>query len=381
MTDFSALTTLQVGGPAATLVQSRRREELIGNMVGSNPADTLIIGAGSNIVVSDQGWPGTTLRIAGGAIGHRFINDQTAVEFTVDAGVTWDAFVEATIAVGATGVELLSGIPGTVGAAPVQNIAAYGQQVSTVIHSVSVFDRATLQLDTLAGDACGFGYRTSAFKTDWAQTKVITHVAFRLDLAAHRPPEASSYGDLAGWFAERGDDPCDVAARRRGVLAVRRSKSMVLDPTDPMSRSAGSFFMNPMVDAAFADSLIDTFAAKGLSVTYLEGQRAQHPDDTARRVPAALVLRAAGFNPGDRWGPVQLSDHHVLAIVTHDGATADDVWQLSHLIRTRVTQETGVTLTPEVRFVGAFNDPEPTAFTARHPFTAGTSQPDWLDKH
>lgn len=377
MTRFAELTTLRVGGPAAHLVTSRRREELIGNMVGNDPADTLVVGGGSNLVVSDQGWPGTTLLVTGGATGHRVIDGGDAVEFTVDAGVSWDAFVQATIAAGATGVELLSGIPGTVGAAPVQNIAAYGQQVCDVIASVGAFDRSTYRLEVLDTAACGFGYRTSAFKTDWPH-KVITHVVFRLDRAETRPPEPSTYGDLEAWFATNGADPTDLGARRDAVLAVRRTKSMVLDDHDPMSRSAGSFFMNPEVDAGLADDLIATFAAKGLSVTYLEGQRAADPDATTRRVPAALVLRAAGISPGDRWGPVQLSDHHVLAIVTHDGACADDVWQLSRLIRDRVATEVGVTLSPEVRFVGTFADPDPAGFLRRHPFSPGHGQPDWL---
>jgi UDP-N-acetylmuramate dehydrogenase len=156
---------------------------------------------------------------------------------------------------------------------------------------------------------------------------------------------------------------------------------MVLDDADPMARSAGSFFMNPEVPAAVADDLIERFSARGLDVHYLEGQRAAHPDATTRRVPAALVLRASGFRPGDRWGPVQLSDKHVLAIVTHDGATADDVWQLSHLVRDRVADETGVPLHPEPRFVGAFDDPDLDAFRARHHFSPGSEdEPAWLHR-
>ena len=379
MKTFAELTTLGVGGPVANLVRSRRREELIGNVVGHESDSTFILGGGSNVVVSDAGWPGTTLLVDGGATGQRIVDGGAAVEFTVDAGVVWDDLVRTTIAAGCAGIELLSGIPGRVGAAPVQNIAAYGQQVCDVIVNVGTFDRSSLAVEELDAAECGFAYRSSHFKSRWCGSKVITHVRLRLATVAAHPPVASSYGDLQRWFAANGGDPTDVAIRRQAVLAVRGAKSMVLDRTDPMSRSAGSFFMNPEVPAMLADELITTFAARGLSVQYLEGQRLATPDATNCRVPAALCLMAAGFKPGDRWGHVQLSDRHVLAIVTRDGATADDVWQLSHLIRARVSSEIGVALLPEAQFVGEFDPVDTAAFVANHNFSPGTAtQPAWL---
>ncbi len=379
MTTFAALTTLGVGGPVGRLLRSSRREELIGNVVGNDPETTFVLGGGSNVVVSDEGWPGTTLLVEGGTIGRRAAADGAWVDFTVDAGVEWDAFVQATIESGCTGAELLSGIPGRIGAAPVQNVAAYGQQVCDVIDRVGTVDRPTMTIAEIDGADCGFGFRTSRFKTDWNGHKVITHVRFRLPTVAASPPAPSTYGDLERWFDAHDADPTALVDRRRAVLAVRGAKSMVLDDADPMSRSVGSFFVNPEVPASLADDLIATFAAKGLDVQYLEGRRAAAPDATTRRIPAALVLRAAGFNPGDRWGPVQLSHRHVLAIVAREGATADDVWQLSHLVRDRVRHETGVALTPEARFVGAFADPDPAAFARRIPFTPGeTADPAWL---
>ncbi|HET8929799.1 MAG TPA: hypothetical protein VFN21_03995, partial [Acidimicrobiales bacterium] len=171
----------------------------------------------------------------------------------------------------------------------------------------------------------------------------------------------------------------DVAARRAATLAVRRAKSMVIDAGDPMSRSAGSFFVNPEVPAGTADELIDRFASAGMDVQYLEGRRAADPDANVRRIPAALLLRAAGFRPGDSWGTVQLSDHHVLAIVACAGATADDIWQLSWLIRGRAEAETGIELQPEPQFLGEFADPDPAAFEKVHPFSPGTTAaPAWL---
>ncbi len=381
MSDLAPLTTLGVGGPAHRFFAIRRREEIVSAFaVADLRGEPLwLLGGGSNVVIADAGLPGTVVQILGGSIGKRLIGDE-AIEWTVDAGVAWDDFVTATVEAGATGVELLSGIPGTVGAAPVQNVAAYGQQVCDVITAVGVYDRDSGQTGEVPPEACGFGFRASRFKDgDWAGRAGITHVRFRLPVAAASPPAASTYGDLVRWFDANGGDPTDVATRREATLAVRRAKSMVIDPADPMSRSAGSFFVNPEVPAGAADELIDRFARDGLDVQYLEGRRAADPGAQVRRIPAALLLRAAGFRPGDSWGTVQLSDHHVLAIVARDGATADDIWQLSWLIRGRVEAETGIELQPEPQFLGEFADPEPATFESAHPFSPGAAgEPAWL---
>lgn len=381
MTDLAAFTTLRVGGPAERYFEVRRREEIVSAFpVAQMRREPLtILGGGSNVVISDAGLRGTVVRIVGGSTGMRQVSDE-AIEWTVDAGVNWDDFVAATVEAGATGVELLSGIPGTVGAAPVQNIAAYGQQVCDAIVAVGVHDHPSGRTGEIPAEVCGFGFRSSRFKDgDWAGNVGITHVRFRLPLAAVRPVEPSTYGDLVRWFDANDGDPNSVADRRRATLAVRRAKSMVLDPSDPMARSVGSFFVNPEVPAAFADSLVDRFASDGLDVQYLEGRRAAEPDASTRRIPAALLLLASGFRAGDSWGPVQLSDRHVLAIVARDGASADDVWQLSWLIRHRVRSETGVQLKPEPQFLGEFADPDPELFERSHGFTPGpTNAPRWV---
>lgn len=381
MTSLAPFTTLGVGGPATRYFDIRRREEIVAAfaVAGLRKEPLTILGGGSNVVISDEGLPGTTVRIVGGSMGLRRIGDD-ALEWTVDAGVAWDDFVLTTVEAGATGVELLSGIPGTVGAAPVQNIAAYGQQVCDVITAVGVFDRESARTGEVGPEHCGFGFRTSRFKDgDWAGRAGITHVRIRLPRATTTPPPPSTYGDLARWFETRGADPTDVAERRRATLAVRAAKSMVIDPADPMTRSVGSFFVNPEVPASLADDLIERFASAGLDVQYLEGRRAADPDASTRRIPAALLLRASGFRAGDSWGPVQLSDNHVLAIVARHGATADDVWQLSWLIRNRVAAETGVMLRPEAQFLGSFTDPDPDRFARDHPLTAGPDRaPRWI---
>lgn len=371
-------TTLRVGGPADQVLVAREDEELLAVLAEVSRRDgesLLVLGEGSNVVVSDRGFPGSVVVLDGGALAVR----AGAREITVDAGagVHWDDFVQATIAAGATGVELLSGIPGRVGAAPIQNVAAYGQQVCDVIEAVEVVDRDSLDARELNLAECGFGFRTSRFKTDWCDRFVVSRVRFRLPLASAVPPVPSTYVDVVKQLERGGGDPHAVADRRTAVLAARRSKSMVLDPDDPLTRSAGSFFLNPKVPLDLARSLADRFELSGLSVQYLEGRAGVDPQ--TRRVPAALLLRAAGFAPGDRWGKVKLSDRHVLAIVTEPGATATDVWNVSHFVRQRVRDATGVALEPEARFVGAFPPFRAETFLREHPYEpAGDHEPDWL---
>lgn len=371
-------TTLGVGGPAGSIAVVRDRAALLGALEACpdrGAQSLLLLGDGSNVVVSDAGFPGAVLVVAGGDLTHSVAGD--AVSIVADAGVEWDALVQASIAAGGAGAELMSGIPGRVGAAPIQNVAAYGQQVCDVIEAVEVLDRATLSVSEIAADDCGFAFRTSHFKGAWRDRFVITRVRFRFPLAETHPPEPSTYVDVVKQFERNGGDPTDVVLRREAVLAARRSKSMVLDPADPLTSSVGSFFLNPTVPLALAQDLAERFAAQGLPVHYLEGRAALDP--TTRRVPAALLLRAAGFNPGDRWGRVKLSDRHVLALVTEPGATATDVAHVAAFVRERVADATGVTLEPEATFIGEFPPYDRDAFLRATPYEpAGDREPDWL---
>ena len=202
---------------------------------------------------------------------------ESEVELVVDAGVEWDDFVAQAVEMGCRGVEMMSGIPGRVGAAPLQNIAAYGQQVCDVIEAVGVIDRQTLEESGLGVDECEFGFRTSRFKRDWRDRFVVTHVRFRLPLASSSPPKPSTYVDVERYFERTGLSPTDLAARRQAVLDIRRSKSMVLDPDDPMTRSVGSFFVNPEVPVELARELTERFKTMGLRVQYLEGKAKAAP--------------------------------------------------------------------------------------------------------
>ena len=350
-------------------------------MTDHGPDSLLVLGGGTNVVIADEGFAGTVLLIEGGTIEVRPLNSRE-VEWLVGAGVGWDDFVAETVDMGCGGIEMMSGIPGRVGATPLQNVAAYGQQVCDVIESVGVVDRITLESCELTVADCEFGFRTSRFKRDWRDRFVITHVRFRLTSAAATRTEPSTYVDLEKYFLRTGLSPTDLGARRQAVLDIRRSKSMLLDPDDPLSRSVGSFFVNPEVPIDLARELTLRFKTMGLRVQYLEGRASSAADGTLQRIPAAHVLRFSGFNPGDRWGSVGLSDRHVLALVTYEGATAADVWQVANYLRHRVLEVTGVLLDNEAVFVGAFPPFDLERFSATYHYQrAAAEEPEWLTSY
>ena len=378
---LAEFTSLRVGGPARALRRVASTAEIaaaLAELDDRGPESLLVLGGGTNVVISDEGFAGTVLLIGGGTIevgGRR----DGEVEFVVDAGVEWDRLVATSIEVGCGGLELMSGIPGRVGAAPLQNIGAYGQQVCDALAGVRVIDRVSLEAQELSPDECEFGFRTSRFKGEWRDRFVVTSVRLRLPTAEAKPPEPSRYGDVERYFELRGTSPVDLSARRQAVLDIRRGKSMILDVTDPFSRSAGSFFLTPEVPIQLARELTGRFKTMGMRVEYLEGRTKAAPDGTRSRVPAALLLQSSGLRPGDRWGPVGLSERHVLAIVTYDGATAFDVWQVANYLRRRVCDATGVTLEYEAIFVGAFPPFDLDRFLAHYPYHPSTlDEPAWL---
>ncbi|HEU4535175.1 MAG TPA: UDP-N-acetylmuramate dehydrogenase, partial [Polyangiaceae bacterium] len=261
---LAPFTTLGVGGPARYYARIEDPGSLVEaiDWAGARGLPFLVLGGGSNLVLGDEGFPGLVAHLALRGVAVRALKD--AVEVTAAAGESWDELVAFATANGWAGIECLSGIPGLVGATPIQNVGAYGQDVSETIVAVEVVDRRTRARLAFDNAACGFGYRMSRFKGEDAGAYVVTGVTFRL-----RPGGAPAvkYAELARYFAERGTPAPSLAEARAGVLDVRRRKSMVLDPEDPNARSVGSFFMNPIIPVAELDALAARLVAEGVAAS------------------------------------------------------------------------------------------------------------------
>lgn len=368
-------TTLVVGGRAQVLAEVAGSTAAVVEGLEAVRARTTepltLLGEGSNVVVSDAGLP-AVLVLRGGEVSDAQEGRETT-RVRVDGGMSWDALVAWSVARGLGGLELLSGIPGTVGAAPVQNIAAYGQALADTFVSLEAVDRRTGEVVTFTAADCAFGYRDSRFKRDLADRFVITAVTLDLTHGARSPLR---YRDLEVRFAEHGGDPEDLHDRRAAVLAVRRGKSMVWDPADPLSRSCGSFFVSPFLPRDEAIDLVDAVRGAGAGERLFAWYAGAEAEQV--KVPAALVLLAAGFANGDRWGPVGLSPRHVLALVNHGGATAQRVADVAAHIQHTAAEQLGVTLHAEPRFLGAFEPFDPERFAADVTRTPGEdATPGW----
>lgn len=353
-----AYTTLEVGGPARWLAQCERTEDLVGLLAVARERglDTLVLGGGSNLVVADRGFDGLVIVYQASAIRSTGDGDGDDEVVWADAGVTWDAFVDWSVTSGLAGIECLSGIPGRVGAAPIQNIGAYGQDAAETIVAVDVVDRQDGSVRRLDAADCGFGYRTSHFKGSWKDRYVVTAVGWRLRRDGRG---RIAYRDLERHFADRGGE-VGVAAVREAVLAVRRRKSMVLDPSDPNRRSAGSFFVNPVVEPAAA-------AATRRAADALDrGPMPAFPAPGGVKLSAAWLIEAAGFVRGHVAGRVGLSTAHALALINRGGATAAELLGFASTIRRGVQDRFGVSLTPEPVLVG-FTPDETARLTGRTP--------------
>ncbi len=358
MSTLADLTTLRIGGPAGRLVEATTRDELISAVADLEP-DDLVLGGGSNLVVADAGIPGTVLRVA-----TRGIADPAPGVLRVEAGENWDDVVQAAIARGYAGIEALSGIPGSAGAAPIQNIGAYGQEVGAAIVAVEVAEPGTGRIARVGAAELAFGYRTSIFRQGVPGVVLALELGFHADGTGFSRPIA--YGQLAAALQVRIGDRVPLAEARAAVLALRRSKGMVLDPADPDSVSAGSFFTNPIVSESFARDLP------------ADAPRfPQEPDEPERVLPigsdipprrdtptrhvklsAAWLIERAGIARGFAipGSGAAISSKHTLAIVNRGGATAADVLQLADFVRTRVLSEFGVRLQPEPTLVGFDDD-------------------------
>jgi UDP-N-acetylmuramate dehydrogenase len=339
---LAPLTTLGVGGPARFFVEARRADDVreAVDYAGFYDLPLFVLGGGSNLVVSDSGWPGLVLHI--NIKGITQYTDEERVIFEAGAGESWDAFVAQVVAANYGGVECLSGIPGTVGGTPVQNVGAYGQEVSDTIYKVTAFDRETMQLRTFTSAECEFSYRTSAFNTHLRDRYVVLQVTFALH---HNAISRLEYADLKKYFADRQNQP-SLQEVRDAVREIRRSKGMLLVEGDPEARSAGSFFKNPIVTAERLIELDADMQARGLLLpSYVV-------DDHHSKLSAAWLVEKAGFHKGFQSGNVGISTKHTLAIVNRGGATASEVYAFMNVIRDTVRSKFNVELSPEPVFVG-----------------------------
>ena len=339
---LAPFTTLGVGGPARFFVEALSTAEVLEAVAfaKSHYAPLFVLGGGSNLIVSDAGWPGLVLKVAIPGINHR--HGRGTAYFDAGAGESWDDFVTIVVQHHCTGIECLSGIPGSVGGTPVQNVGAYGQEVSDTITTVAALDLQTGQEEEFEKEDCGFGYRTSVFNTSARGRYVILRVTFAL---VHDGQPRISYGDLKKYFAGRDGQPT-VAEVRDAVLEIRASKAMLIRPGDEDSKSAGSFFKNPVLAAAEFEVLQQKAAARGLEVPSYPALTSQ------KKISAAWLVEHSGFSKGYCQGHVGISRKHALAIVNRGGASAAEILRFKDEIQQRVEDQWGVRLEIEPVLVG-----------------------------
>ena len=336
---LAPLTTLGVGGAARWFVHATDDAEVVAadRWCAERGASLFVLGGGSNLVISDDGVNGLVLQI--GMTGHERSEDGGDVLVTARAGTSWDDVVAAVVGGDLAGLECLSGIPGTVGGTPVQNVGAYGQEVADTIEYVTAFDRRSQEIVTLRANECGFSYRMSRFKQADAGRFIICGVAFRV--RPGRP--TTTYPDIQRFLERHRIVAPTLRDVRHAILATRRAKGMVIDAQDPDTRSVGSFFMNPIVTVDAQERVASTAG---------EAPPAYPLGDGEVKLSAAWLIDHAGFPRGFVDGAVGLSGKHPLAIINRGAATARDVLRLATRIKRQVGERFGVWLRPEPVFVG-----------------------------
>ena len=339
---LAPLTTLQVGGAARYFVEATTEEEVreAVEWTGLREYPMFILGGGSNLVISDAGWPGLVLKIS--LLGIEESAGQDQMRFTVGAGEEWDRFVAHAVERNCGGVECMSGIPGSVGGTPVQNVGAYGQEAGDTIASVLALDLEDMQTREMPAVECGFSYRTSVFNSTQKGRHVILRVTYELTLGAL---PSIRYADLQRYFGGWTGQP-SLAQTRDAVRTIRAGKAMLITPGDEDCRSAGSFFKNPVLSETEYQKLMTEAASRDLQVP-------SYPMvSSERKISAAWLVEHSGFAKGFTSGRVGISRKHALALVNRGGATADEVFDLKYMIEQRVREQWGVQLMPEPVFVG-----------------------------
>ncbi len=338
---LAPLTTLRLGGRARRLVTAYDEASVVEVVRRADAAGErlLVLGGGSNVVLPDEGVDGTVLRVA----VHGLTAEQRGerVLLTAAAGEEWESFVGLCVADRLVGLEALSGIPGLVGASVVQNIGAYGQDVSQTVVGVRAHDRSTGRVVVLSGADCRFAYRSSVFKEQPGRFVVLS-VTFSLGEGERSAPVG--YAELARRLGVEVGQPAGLAEVREAVLALRRGKGMVLDAADPDTRSAGSFFTNPLLTAQQLSGLRERVAARC-------GPQVQPPEwaepDGRTKVSAAWLIERAGYGKGAFDGPVGISSKHTLALVNRGGGRTSELLGVARRIRAGVHDAFGVELVPE----------------------------------
>ncbi|HQU84658.1 MAG TPA: UDP-N-acetylmuramate dehydrogenase [Pyrinomonadaceae bacterium] len=338
---LAPLTTLKVGGNARLFVRAETETQVAEAVKFAHEHEfaLFVLGGGSNVLISDQGFDGLVIQIA--LKGIEFGEEKNGfVSVTAKSGEDWDDFVKICVEKDLQGLECLSGIPGFVGGTPVQNVGAYGQEVSETITKVRVFDRKSSEVLELSNADCKFTYRTSIFNSTDKNRFIVLAVTF--NLKANGEPKVV-YKDLREFF---GETKPDLLKTREAILQIRRAKSMVIDASDPNSRSAGSFFKNPIVLKEEFEKLKENFNGEIPFFTV---------DDDSVKIPAAWLIEKSGFQKGFRKGKAGLSEKHTLAIVNFDEAKASDILELKNLIQETVEQKFAIRLIPEPILVGFAN--------------------------
>lgn len=335
MASLRDYTSLRVGGEATRFIEVSSEGEIIAAIEEVGDSPILIIGGGTNILVADSGFDGTVIRVSNNKTESE-MDACSGATLTIGAGSDWDRFVASTITRGFAGLETLSGIPGTVGAAPIQNIGAYGHEVSEFITQVRTYDRQNRAIKTFTNSECEFEYRNSIFKKNPGRYVIIS-VQFQLRIGQESTP--ITYLELAKKLGIDQGEKALVTDTRDAVIELRRSKGMVLDRNDRDSWSAGSFFTNPIVTTEVAASL---------------------PVDAPRwptsnglvKVSAAWLIENSGNRKGDTSGGAKISSKHVLALTNAGNATAEDLCTLARQVQLSVRNTFAIELTPEVNLVG-----------------------------
>jgi UDP-N-acetylmuramate dehydrogenase len=344
---LAPFTTLGVGGPARFLIRATSDEQILEalNFTRKQGHPLFILGGGSNIVVSDSGFPGVVIKVESSGI--QALDEDGCEKISAASGEEWDALVRYCVDRNLAGIECLSGIPGTVGGAPIQNIGAYGEDVSEVISGIHVLDREAQCIKKLSKPDCRFEYRSSIFNS----THTNRYIVLRVDFALRAGGEPRiRYDELRIHLADKKQPPA-LAEVRETVLRIRGSKGMVLREEDPDSRSAGSFFKNPLLDPEKAAVIEDKARDGGLLHA---SERIPHfaANSGKVKIPAAWLIERAGFTKGFTCGNAGISSRHALALINRGGATTQDVINLMQMIQTKVSETFGIELLPEPVFVG-----------------------------